>query len=180
MPDAGYIDAMRAAPLLLALACLSATPARADSCDALTARVIRVTGASLAGRAEPGAVFRAADADRMSLDCRAPARIVIGSAERRPPVGWFTLVGLAAESLGRARLRDAQVAALNLHQDALLAGAPMLAQVDDVAIRCEAGPGAVALSGWASLCVVERRRERPGRRGALVRKAALPQARPAG
>ncbi|GJD77643.1 hypothetical protein [Methylobacterium gregans] len=164
---------MRAAPLLFALACLAAVPARADSCDALTARVIRVTGASLAGRAEPGAVFRAADADRMSLDCRAPARIVIGSVERRPPVGWFTLVGLAAEALGRARLRDAQVAALNLHQDSLLAEAPMQARVGNVALRCETGERAVGLAGFVSLCVVERR-DAHRRKGGVVRKAALP------
>lgn len=170
---------MRAAPLLLALACLATVPARADSCDALTARVIRVTGASLAGRAEPGAVFRAADADRMSLDCRVPARIVIGSVERRPPVGWFTLVGLAAEALGKARLRDAQVAALNLHQDSLLAEAPTQARVGGVALRCDTGERAVGLTGFVSLCVVERRAGRPRKRGpvrALVRKAALPRA----
>ena len=166
---------MRAAPLLLALACLAARPARADSCDALAARVIRVTGASLAGRAEPGAVFRAADADRMSLDCRAPARIVIGSGERRPPVGWFTLVGLAAEALGKARLRDAQAAALNLHQDSLLAEVPMQARVGGVILRCDTGPRAVGIAGFVSLCVVERRDGRP-RKGSLVRKAALPRA----
>lgn len=170
---------MRAAPFLLALACLSAVPARADSCDALTARVIRVTGASLAGRAEPGAVFRAADADRVSLDCRAPARILIGSAERRPPVGWFTLVGLAAEALGKARLRDAQAAALDLHQDSLLAEAPMQARVGGVALRCETGARAVGLAGFVSLCVVERRDGRARKVGparAPVRKAALPRA----
>lgn len=170
---------MRAAPLLLALACLTVSPARADSCDALAARVIRVTGASLAGRAEPGAVFRAADADRMSLDCRAPARIVIGSVERRPPVGWFTLVGLAAEALGGARLREAQVAALDLHQDSLLAEAPMQARVGSVTLRCETGPRAVGLAGFLSLCMVERR-ARTRHRGAPVHKAALPQARAPG
>lgn len=164
---------------LLALACLPTSPALADSCDALTARVIRVTGASLAGRAEPGAVFRAADADRMSLDCRAPARIVIGSVERRPPVGWFTLVGLAAEALGGARLREAQVAALNLHQNSLLAEAPMQGRISGLVLRCETGPRAVGLAGLVSLCVVERSRG-SRHRGALVRKAALPQARAPG
>ena len=71
--------------VLLPLALAAATPARATSgCDGLTARLIRATGASLAGRAGPIAVFRAADAERMSLDCRKPARLVFGDLEREP------------------------------------------------------------------------------------------------
>ena len=167
---------MRAGPLLpLVLAVLWAAPARAESCDALAARVIRVTGASLAGRAEPGAVFRAADADRMVLDCRAPARIVLGSAERRPPVGWFTLVGLAARALGRVPLREAQVLALNLNQDSLLADAPFEGRVRGIVLRCETGPRSDSLAGLASICTVT-----VARRPTLRRKAALPPASPAG
>ncbi len=96
----------------------------ADACDTLSARVIRDTGASLAGRAGPVAVFRAQDAARMSLDCRAPARITIASRDREPSTAYFVLIGLAARAVAGADAATAEVLALNLHQASLLADAP--------------------------------------------------------
>ena len=79
--------------------------------------MIRTTGASLAGRAGPVAVFRAQDAERMSLDCRAPARIAFASRDREPPRAYFVLIGRAARALTGADAAGAEVLALNLHQD---------------------------------------------------------------
>ncbi|GJD55408.1 hypothetical protein [Methylobacterium dankookense] len=167
---------MRAAPALLLLAAtLAPTGARAESCDALAARVIRVTGASLAGRAEPGAVFRAADAERMSLDCRAPRRIVLGALDREPIPRFFALVGLAAQALAGTEPGRAEALALRLHQDSLLAGAPMQGRDGRLSLRCETGPRGDSLAGLLTICVVEMDR------GAILhRKAHLPRSAQAG
>ena len=69
----------------LAITLALGAPARADSCDGLTVRLIRGTGVALAGRSGLIVVFRAADAERMSLDCAAPRRLLFRSAEREPP-----------------------------------------------------------------------------------------------
>lgn len=166
---------MRAGPLLTILACLAALPAHAESCDALAARVIRVTGASLAGRAEPGAVFRAADAERMSLDCRAPRRIVLGVLDREPIPRFFALVGLAAKALAGSDPARAEVLARRLHQDSLLASTPMRGAVGRIGLRCETGPRGDSLAGLLTVCVVE------AERGAVLhRKAHLPRGARAG
>jgi hypothetical protein len=166
---------MRAGPLLVVLACLAAAPARAESCDALTARVIRVTGASLAGRAEPGAVFRAADAERMSLDCRAPRRIVLGALDREPIARFFALVGLAAQALAGADAERAEILARRLHQDSLLASAAVQGRDGRLALRCETGPRADSLAGLLTVCVVA------AERGTILhRKAHLPHKARAG
>lgn len=129
------------AVLLLALA---PPPARAaETCDGLTARMIRTTGASLAGREGSLAVFRAADADRMSLDCGKPARMAFGSREREPRGGYFVLIGLAARGLtgtgARTGAGAVETLARRLHQDSLLTGEPQAGRAGPAALRCETG-----------------------------------------
>ncbi|AWN43354.1 hypothetical protein [Methylobacterium durans] len=166
---------MRAALLALPLVLACAGPARADACDALAARMIRTTGASIAGRQGPLAVFRAADADRMSLDCRKPARLVLGSHEREPDRRFFILVGLAAEGLAGAPQAAATVRALQLHQDSLLTGAPQEGIVGRARLRCETGPRADGLVGNLSVCVL-----RPREPAILRSRAGLSSAASAG
>lgn len=138
--------------LLVALA--GGTAHGADACDALTAKVIRATGASLAGRAGSGAVFRAADAERMSLACRTPRRMVFGSQAREPERPFFVLVGRAAEALAGAKAEAVEVLALTLHQDSLLTGLPREGIVGKAALRCETGPRDDTLSGSLTVCIV--------------------------
>lgn len=137
-------------PLILAAAPLPATA----GCDGLTARMIRATGASLAGRSGSLAVFRAADAERMSLDCRKPARMVFGDLAREPRREFFVLVGLAAAGLTGTPAGDAQTLALQLHQDSLLSGEPREGVIGQAAIRCETGPREDGLAGDLSVCVL--------------------------
>lgn len=130
-------------------------PARAaDACDALTARMIRATGASLAGRTGSLAVFRAADADRMSLDCRLPRRMTFGAREREPLAPYFVLIGLSAERLTGARAGTVEVLARQLHQDSLLADAPRQGVAGRAALRCETGPREDDLAGNLTVCVL--------------------------
>lgn len=141
----------------LLLACLIAlgltAPARAaDACDALAAKVIRITGASLAGRTGSYAVFRAQDAQRMSLDCRAPARITLASLDREPDRAYFALVGLAARALTGAEAGQAEILALTLHQDSLLSDAPRRGSTGPVLMLCETGPRTDALAGDLTVC----------------------------
>ena len=146
---------------------LAATPAAAaDACDVLTAKVIRVTGASLAGRTGEYAVFRAQDAERMSLDCRSPARITLASLDREPDKAYFALVGLAARALTGADAERAEVLALNLHQDSLLADAPRRGATGRALMLCETGPRQDALAGDLTVC--------------RIAPAALPRRRHAG
>lgn len=126
----------------------------ADACDALTARIIRATGASLAGRAGPGAVFRAADAERMSLACRAPRRMVFGSLSREPERRFFNLVGQAAQALTGAKAEAVETLALALHQDSLLTGTPRQDRIGQVTLRCETGPRDDSLAGSLTVCIV--------------------------
>ncbi|GJE61888.1 hypothetical protein [Methylobacterium trifolii] len=160
----------------LATACLllaAPVAARADACDALAAKVIRVTGASVAGRNGPLAVFRAADAERMSLDCRAPRRMVLGALEREPAPAYFVLIGLAAQALTGARPAEVETLALVLHQDSLLAGAPRQGAAGPAALRCETGPRADGLAGESTVCVLAPTRPAtPRRKAGLSRKAA--------
>lgn len=146
----------RIAALAGLLALVLDGPAQAaDACDALTARVIRATGASLAGRAGPGAVFRAADAERMSLDCRKPHRMVFGALQREPDRTFFALIGQAAQALTGAPADAVAVLALNLHQDSLLADAPRRGVAGRAALRCETGPRDDSLAGNLTVCVLE-------------------------
>lgn len=147
---------------LLTLALNGPTRA-ADACDALTATMIRATGASLAGRAGAGAVFRAADAERMSLDCRAPRRMVFGSREREPQPPFFTLIGRAAQALTGASAQAVEVLALHLHQDSLLTGVPRQGVAGRAALRCATGPRADALARSLTVCALVP--NRPPRRG---------------
>ncbi|WP_244507765.1 hypothetical protein [Methylobacterium phyllostachyos] len=132
----------------------------ADACDALAAKVIRETGASLAGRAGPFAVFRAEDAERMSLDCRAPARITVASRDREPSQAYFILVGRAARAVAGADPAAAEVLALNLHQASLLADAPRRGGFGKALMLCETGPRADALRDDLTVCRIA---PRPGR-----------------
>jgi hypothetical protein len=164
--------------LVLGAACagsLGVGPARAaEGCDALTARMIRATGASLAGRSGTLAVFRAADAERVSLDCRDP-RMVFAAREREPRPPFFTLIGLAARGFAGARANEAEVLALRLHQDSLLTGTPQEGRAGRAALRCETGPRGDALSGDLTVCVLRR-----GRPALLRGRAGLPRPASAG
>ena len=120
----------------------------------LAATVIRQTGASLAGRTGAQAVFRAQYAERISLDCRVPARITIASRDREPPRAYFALVGLAAQALTGVDAGDAEVLALNLHQDSLLADAPRRGGSGPALMLCETGPRADALRDEPTVCRV--------------------------
>lgn len=152
----------------LAAGLLAASPAgAADACDVLTAKVIRATGASLAGRAGSYAVFRAPDAERMSLDCRAPARITLASLDREPGHAYFALVGLAARALTGADAERAEVLALNLHQNSLLADAPRRGGTGPALMLCETGPRSDALSGDLTVCRIA-----PARRAAGLSRRA--------
>ncbi len=124
-----------AAGLILCLAAIA--PARADGCDALTARLIRGTGASLAGRTGLLVVFRAADAERMSLDCGMPHRMVFRSLYRQPNRYFFVLIGLAAKTLAGVEAESAETLALNLHQQTLLTGEPQQGRAGAAILRCE-------------------------------------------
>jgi hypothetical protein len=140
------------AAILVGLSTASAHAA--DVCDVLAAKVIRETGASLAGRAGFYAVFRAEDAERMSLDCRKPARITVASRDREPSPGYFVLVGRAARALAGADSTAAEVLALNLHQASLLANAPRRGDTGRALMLCETGPRSDALSEDLSVCRV--------------------------
>lgn len=143
-----------AASLLLASAALLASaPARADACDALAARMIRATGASFVGREGALAVFRAADAERMSLDCGPPRRMAFLSREREPDWPYYALVGLAAGALAGARPAEVEALAVRLHQDSLLTGLPQEGRAGPVAMRCATGDRADGFSD-GTLCRV--------------------------
>ena len=133
---------------------LTAPAVAADPCDVLTAKVIRETGASLAGRTGAYAVFRAQDAERMSLDCRDPARISLASLDREPGRAYFILVGLAARALTGVNATHAEGLALILHQDSLLADAPRRGGTGPALLQCETGPRTDALAGDLTVCRV--------------------------
>ncbi|WP_426315051.1 hypothetical protein ACN9MF_05265 [Methylobacterium fujisawaense] len=151
---------LTALTVLVGVFSLGSAPARAaDACDALAATVIRATGASLAGRTGPVAVFRAQDAERMSLDCRAPARLTVASLDREPPPGYFMLIGRAARALAGADAASAEVLALNLHQASLLAQAPRRGGIGPILMLCETGPRTDGLRDDLTVC---RLAHRPG------------------
>ncbi|WP_187278728.1 hypothetical protein [Methylobacterium sp. WL12] len=157
-----------AAFLVLATTIPAAAAPRVDACDRLAATMIRATGASLAGRAGSLAVFRATDAERMSLDCRAPARMVFASRDREPTRGYYALIGRAARALTGAAAEAAEVLARQVHQDSLLADAPRQGIAGKAALRCETGPRDDALAGDLTVCVLV-----PNRPPALRRRAGL-------
>ena len=136
------------------------TAAQADSCDGLTVRLIRETGVALAGRSGATVVFRAADADRMSLDCTTPRRLAFRSDLREPPRGFFVLIGLAAHTLAGAPADSVETLAQRLHQDSLLTGAPQLGRIGGAVVRCDPGDRPDGF-GVGSLCRLAA--ERPGR-----------------
>ena len=144
----------------LALLFALGTTARADSCDGLTVRLIRETGVALAGRSGATVVFRAADANRMSLDCATPRRLAFRSDLREPPRGFFVLIGLAAHTLAGAPADSVETLARRLHQDSLLTGAPQLGRVGGAVVRCDPGDRPDGF-GVGSLCRLAA--ERPGR-----------------
>jgi hypothetical protein len=135
--------------------------ARADSCDGLTVRLIRGTGVALAGRSGSLVVFGAADADRMSLDCAAPRRLLFRSDLREPPRAFFVLIGLAARTLTGAPAEPVETLALRLHQDSLLTGAPQLGRVGGAVLRCDPGDRPDGF-GVGSLCRVAADRPQRG------------------
>lgn len=130
---------LRAVAGSLVLLLVSTASGRADGCDALTARLIRATGASLAGRTGPLVVFRAADAERMSLDCTPPRRMLFRSLYRQPNRYYFVLIGLAAKALTGAAADQVETLALGLHQATLLTGEPQQGSVRGALLRCEPG-----------------------------------------
>lgn len=148
---------------------------RVDACDRLTATMIRATGASLAGREGPRAVFRATDAERMSLDCRAPRRMVFASADREPARGFYALIGRAARALTGADAEAAEVLALRIHQDSLLADAPRQGLAGRAALRCETGPRTDALAGDRTVCVLVPSRPPVSRRSVDLSRSTIPR-----
>lgn len=159
----------RLAAILLPLALGVAAPAAAaDACDALTARMIRATGASLAEREGAQAVFRAADAERMSLDCRM-RRMVFSALEREPGRRYYELIGLAAGALAGAKPEAVEALALALHQEALVTGLPQRGLVGRAALRCETAPDADPFASPRTRCVLV-----PSTRSVLRRRAGLP------
>lgn len=165
---------LRLAAITIPLAFGAATPAAADACDALTARMIRATGASLAGREGSRAVFRAADAERMSLDCRV-RRMAFSALEREPPRRYYALIGLAAEALTGAKPEAVEALALALHQDALVTGQPQQGIAGRAALRCETAPDADPFASPRTRCVLV-----PSARVGLRRRAGLPAGARAG
>ena len=154
-------------PCLLPLS--AAAPARAaGACDALTARLIRATGASLAGREGSHAVFRAADAERMSLDCARPRRMVFTALSREPSRPFYVLIGLAAEALTGAGSEAVEALALALHQEALLSGRPQRGVAGSAALRCETAPDADPFATPRTRCLLA-----PSTKPALRRRAGL-------
>lgn len=123
---------------MLALAAPSA--ARADGCDGLIARMIRETGASFAGRAGALAVFRAADAERMSLVCGRAPEMAFRSAYRAPNRYYFVLIGLSARALLGVAADRVEALALRLHRDAVETGQPQAGAAGPALLRCEASP----------------------------------------
>lgn len=169
------LPAVMAAVVVMACVTAPAMARAGDACDALTARMIRATGASLAGRAGDGAVFRAADADRMSLACGKPRRMVFGAVAREPLRPYFVLIGLAGQGLTGARARDVEVLALTLHRRSLLTGAPAEGRTGAALLRCETGPREDMLADNLTVCVLQ-----PGRTIVLRRRAGLNQGQRAG
>ncbi|CAO4168743.1 hypothetical protein EEDFHM_01343 [Methylorubrum populi] len=135
----------------LSLSLALCAPAQADSCDGLTVRLIRGTGVALAGRSGQTVVFRAVDADRMSLDCAAPRRLLFRSDRREPPRTFFVLIGLAAKTLTGASSEAVEALALRLHQDSLLTGEPQLGRSGGAILRCDPGDRPDGI-GVGSLC----------------------------
>ena len=161
-------------------AVLLAAPARADSCDGLTVRLIRATGASLVGRTGSLVVFRAADAERFRLDCQSPRRLLFRSERREPLGAYFVLVGEAAHALTGAPEEAVETLTRRLHQDSLLTGSAQLGRVGGAVIRCDPGDRPDGF-GLGTLCRVAA--DRPGRglsRRTLHHKAGLSAAAPAG
>ncbi|MGU3361812.1 hypothetical protein ACLBWX_15890 [Methylobacterium sp. M6A4_1b] len=160
---------IRLAAIMIPLVLGAATPATAaDACDALTARMIRATGASLAGREGSRAVFRAADAERMSLDCRA-RRMAFSALEREPARRYYALIGLAAGALTGAKPAAVEALALGLHQDALVTGQPRQGIAGRAALRCETAPDVDPFASPRTRCVLV-----PSARAGLRRRAGLP------
>ncbi len=122
--------------LAASLATLSSGPALADGCDALIARMIRGTGASFAGRDGALAVFRAADAERMSLDC-SRRRMVFSSLDRQPNRYYFVLIGLAAKTLLGARAGAVEDLAIRLQLAALARAQAQEGSAGSARLRCE-------------------------------------------
>lgn len=141
--------------LLLPLLLGPLSPARAaDACDALTARMIRATGASLAGRTGTLAVFRAADAERMSLTCGKPPRMVFSALAREPAYPFYALIGQAAQALTGAKAEAVEALALALHQEALLTGHPRQGVAGRAALRCETAPDADPFATPRTRCIL--------------------------
>ena len=164
----------RLAAILLSPMLYAAAPAAADGCDALAARMIRATGASLAGREGTRAVFRAADAERMSLDCRAH-RMVISALEREPTRRYYALIGLAAGALTGAEPEIVETLALSLQQGALITGRPQEGVAGRAALRCETAPDTDPFASPRTRCVLI-----PSTPTVLRRRAGLPAGAQAG
>ncbi|MEH3119667.1 MAG: hypothetical protein PGN25_19330 [Methylorubrum populi] len=158
----------------LAFTLALAASARADSCDGLTVRLIRGTGAALAGRTGSLVVFRAVDADRMSLDCAAPRRLLFRSDRREPPRAFFVLIGLAARTLTGAPADAAEALALRLHEDSLLTGEPQLGRTGGAVLRCDPGDRADGLSAGSLCRLAQDRPPRRSDRGARLSRPAGP------
>ena len=157
-----------AGPVALGLVTVSGGPALADGCDVLIAKMIRGTGASFAGRDGALAVFRAADAERMSLNCGGARQMVFASLHRQPNRYYFVLIGLSARTLLGAQARSVEDLAIRLQLAALASGVPQEGRAGPARLRCETGDRPDGFSD-GTLCRLAA--DRPPK---TRRKAALP------
>lgn len=163
------ITAMVGAAVLI----IDLTPAQASGCDALIAKMIRGTGASFAGQSGRLAVFRAADAERMSLDCGRSRQMVLASLHREPPRNYFVLIGLAAQTLLGARAASVEDLAIRVQREALASGQPQEGRAGPARLRCSTSDRPDGFSD-GTFCRLD-----ADRGSKLRRKAALPANVPA-
>ncbi len=92
---------MRASLLILPLICLSASPARADECGDLVAKVAGETGAKTDQQRSDYASFTAGPDTTLTLACGAPDFSSVGAQYRgaNPPEAYYALFGKAGHAV---------------------------------------------------------------------------------
>ncbi|MEH3117948.1 MAG: hypothetical protein PGN25_10245 [Methylorubrum populi] len=131
-------------PALLAALLLSApvwsTPARADACDALAARIAGATGAKKAGRrVGPSIDVRAASGVRLDLTCRAQPIVQAASSDPTPSAEYFRELTVAAELVVGEPAQTVQ---------------PILMRAYRTALR-EGRKSFIQQSGWSASCYTD-------------------------
>ncbi|MFD0937890.1 ABC transporter ATPase [Methylobacterium trifolii] len=87
--------------LIATLLCLAATPALADECDMLIARVMNETGAAVDQRSSDFASFTAGSGISLTFSCGAPEASSVGAQFRGegPPDVYYVLFGKAGHAV---------------------------------------------------------------------------------